>query len=226
MTTSSNLSKRAIQELQTAYHRIRPAMSAARLWERVLTPADRERLGGDMEEAYYSHGTVGMWTTLRGVSGERAVIDVAKKLNLMDDETAQWLLREIGDISDNPEEALAAAVATGALVLTESPRAAYWQGEEISIDWYERDALWTYLWELARNSKANRSIDRFSFGENASANYVVKQKSRLSAMAAFPLGLSDQIKSAGLGAQKLDLPPQQIRLFSLETVESLRERTV
>src|SRR5436189_3980731 len=98
MTTSCNISEHAIKELQTAYLRIKPPMSAVRLWERVLTPADRARLGGNMEQAFADHGTVGMWKKLRGVSGERAVIDVAHKLNLIDDETAEWLKREIGDV--------------------------------------------------------------------------------------------------------------------------------
>lgn len=224
--SSVNISERAIEALRTAFLRVHPPMSAVRLWERVLSPADRQRLGGDMEQAFHKYGTVGMWQQLRGVSGERAVIDVARRLNLMDEATEEWLLREIGDLSDDPEAAIAAAVATGALVLVESPRAAYWEGEPIDIDWYDRSVLWTYLWELARHSKADQPIDSFTFGEHAAGDYVVKQKSRLSALEAFPVSLSDRIEPAGCGSQQLDLPPPQIRLFELETIETLRERTV
>lgn len=224
--SSANISERAIAELQTAYLRIKPPMSAVRLWERVLSPADRVRLGGDRNQAFHDYGTVGMWQLLRGVSGERAVIDVARRLNLLDEATAEWLLREIGDMTDNPEEAIEVAIATGALVLVESPRAAYWEGQRIEIDWYDRSALWTYLWELARHSKANQSIDSLTFGDRAAGDYVVKQKSRLSGSPAFPVCLSDRIRPVGCGSQRLDLAPPQIRLFELETIETLRERTV
>ncbi len=226
MTTSSNISPKALEELQNAYLRVEPPVCARRLWERVLTPAERERLGGDLAQAFSKFGTVGMWKKLRGVSGERALIDVAKRLNFLDENTEQWLLREIGDLSDDPEAAIAEAVATGDLVLVDSPRTAYWEGKPIEIDWVAREKLWSYLWELGWNSKAGKSIDSFTFGEHASADYVVKQKSRLSNFPGFPVSLSDRIVSAGIGSQRLDLPAEHIRLFEMDTIESLRERVV
>lgn len=85
------------EELQTAYLRIKPDAIALRMWRRLCSEGDRELLGGDVEEAYQSHGTVGMWMEARNVSLERATIEVARGLNLMSEETAGWLLRELGE---------------------------------------------------------------------------------------------------------------------------------
>lgn len=225
MTTTPGYSARAIQELQTAYLRISAPMSAQRLWERVLTPCDRARLGGNFPQAWSTRGTIGMWIDLHGVSGERATIDVAKHLNLLDDATAQWLLREIGDNFDDPEATIATAAATSALVLVESPRTVYWRGQQITIDWSNLDKPWDYLWTLALNSKRKQPIDRFSFGEEAYENYVVHQKSRLSKMEGFPLALIDCIQRKGRGSQQLNLPGAQIRLFQMESIDRLQEVT-
>ena len=225
-TTESPFSPRALELLQASYWRTRPPVSAQKLWDEVLTPADRTRLGGDFCEAFRTYdGTVGMWKTLRGVSGERALIDVAKKLNFLTEESRQWLLREVGELSDDPEEMVSLAVRAGGLVIVESPRAAYWQGQLIEIDWQRRDALWNYLLELARHSKGKGSIDRTCFGDKVGMNYVAQQKNRLTGLRNFPLSLADCISSFGRGSQKLDLSPSQIRILQLETIESLREWT-
>ena len=53
------------------------------------------------------------------------LIEVAKKTGFITDETKEFLLRGIGEIRDDPDEAIAKAVADGTLVLVERPRAAY-----------------------------------------------------------------------------------------------------
>lgn len=225
-TTESPFSPRALELLQASYLRTKPLVSAQKLWDEVLTPADRTRLGGDFCEAFRTYGgTVGMWKTLRGVSGERALIDVAKKLNFLTEEARQWLLREVGELSDDPEEMVSLAVREGGLVIVESPRTAYWRGALIDVDWQRRDALWNYLLELSRHSKSGRAIDRTCFGDEAGMNYLAQQKNRLTSLRDFPPSLGDCISSAGRGSQKLDLLPSQIRILQLETVESLREWT-
>jgi len=100
-TSAATLSPRALEELQEHYLRVKAAGSAVRLWERVLTPQDRNRLGGDLPTAFQDGGTVGMWMKLRGVSGNRALVEVAKKLNFLDEGTSEWLLRELGELSED-----------------------------------------------------------------------------------------------------------------------------
>jgi hypothetical protein len=218
------LSPRAREELEANYHRIRAAVSAIRLWERILTEAERQRLGGDLEIAWRQHGTAGMWMKLRGVSLPRAVVDVACELNFIDDRTRRWLLREVGEVPDDPAEALDTAVASGDLVLVEQPREAYWRGQPISVDWEKRSALWDFFWELCRHAKAGQAIDRMTFGNRAHCDIVTKQKARLLAGPGFPSDLGKLIKPIGRGTQKLDLPAARIRLFEAAVSEAIRER--
>jgi hypothetical protein len=90
------ISPAVADELQTQRLRIMPIASAERLWERVLTAEDRQRLGGDLALCYTRlRGTAGIWMELRGVSYERAIIEVARGLGFLRDRNAEWLLREI-----------------------------------------------------------------------------------------------------------------------------------
>jgi hypothetical protein len=162
---------------------------------------------------------------LRGVSLERAVVDVAAELGFLGAPTAQWLLRELGEVSDDPELAIEAARASSALVLVERPRAAYWKGQPIHVAWERHAALWGFFWELCRQAKAGRPLDPLDLGEQAHADSIAKQKSRLLGKAGFPVALGDRIQPTGRRTQKLDLPPHEIRLFEVVCVDRVREWT-
>jgi hypothetical protein len=103
----SNL--RVLREMRTQYHRVKARLSAYQLWERVLSPQDRRRLGGDLEKCYAELGTVGMWMKLRRVSQVRAILELALKLGFLSQETYHWLLHEVGhkpnaqEQSDRPD---------------------------------------------------------------------------------------------------------------------------
>jgi hypothetical protein len=215
-------SPQALSELQINATRIRAAVSALLLWERVLTPEDRRLLGGNVQKAYSRWGTAGMWAQLRGVSSARAIADVAWRLEFVTQQRYSWLLRELGEIHYDPEQAVAAAVATGDLVLLERPRRVWWRRVQVALDWDNRSALWDYFWELCRRSKDGESIDRFSFGD-AHSDVAVKQKSRLKKACGFPTDLANLIRPSGRGTQKLDLPPAHIRIFEPVTNETLKE---
>jgi hypothetical protein len=90
-------------QLQTQYHRVKPFVSAALLWERVLTADERERLGNDLAASYRELGTVGMWKNIRGGSDLRALIEIAFALNLLNETDHDWLVREIGEELDQPK---------------------------------------------------------------------------------------------------------------------------
>ena len=91
------LPRSVVDELRTASMRIRPAVVAARVWERLFTEDDRQRLGGDIQECWPLLGTARMWREARGGSIEQAIIGVAEGVNLMDAATARWLRRELGE---------------------------------------------------------------------------------------------------------------------------------
>jgi hypothetical protein len=217
------LSSEAQEELQTTFHRIRAAVSAAWLWDRVLTEAERRRLGGNLEPAWREHGTAGMWRKLRGVSLPRAVVEVARELNLMDERTRVWLLRELGEAPDDPAEALEAAIASGDLVLVERPREAYWRGQLLGVDWERRPVMWDFFWQVCRQAKVGQAVDHTTFNA-ADLDIVAHQKSRLRGLLGFPRDLGALIRPAGRYTQKLDMPRSQIRLFEVVGGETVRER--
>ena len=215
---------RVLNELRRTALLISAPASAARLWERYLTPDDRERLGGNLEEAYCRYRTAGMWAELRGVTLQRAVIEVANLIGFLRDEDSEWLLRETGEVVE-VEEAMSSAIASGDLVLVEWPREAYWNGESIEIDWNQQGALWEFLWELSCQAKAGQPIDAFTFGGNTHRDVVTKRKSRLTNMSEFPIDLTILIESVSRGTQQLMLPRERIRVFERTGIDTLGEWT-
>ena len=222
--TTDALPLTVVRELQANALRIRAPLSAQRLWDDVLTEQERQRLGGDLETLYRQHSTAGIWMKLRGVSMGRAVVEVAHELGFVTQQSSAWLLRELGELHDDPEETVQAAIASGDLVLRERPRAAYWEGRQIDLDWERRSALWSFLWELCRCTKGGQPIDALDLGASTQPDSIAKQKSRLLAQPGFPTKLGDLIRPVGRGTQKLDLPAHRIHLFELASTETLKER--
>jgi hypothetical protein len=202
---------------------VRLRISAEHLWNRNLNDHDRKRLGGDFEEAYKSLGTIGIWAKLRGISRRRAAVEVARKVGFITEETQESLLRAVGETSDDPELTIKKAIATCALVLTERHREAFWRRKKIAIDWAVRGKPWEFLWELSGHAKQGQPLDLFDFEQRVKPGYIAKLKSRLLGLPGFPQALGAHIKPAGRGAVKLDLPPADIRLFKLDSVDILTE---
>ena len=200
------------EQLRTYTLRVKMRVSAKLLWDKVLSDRERRLLGGDFSSSFEKIGTVGMWKELRGVSEEKAILDIALNLNLMDPPTFRWLSRELGEHED-PEERLEFAIAHSLLVLVERPREAYWKNERIEIDWVGRPAMWDFFWELCRHAKKRQAIDQLTFGSSRNNQYVAKQKSRLLSLTGFPADLGDLIRPVGRGAQTLQIEPQTISLF-------------
>jgi hypothetical protein len=225
MSAVAELSPKVAEEFQTARLRVQGFPAALRLWDRHLSQEDHARLGDDFEAAFRGRGTAGMWRYLRGISNERAVIEIAQRLNFLTEADADWLLRELGEISDDADTCIQEAVASGGLVLVERPRGAYWECNLIEIAWDKQNAFWNLLITLAIHGKAGLPVDYTDFGEKNDQDYVSKLKSRLINRAKFPVSLSDRIVTAGRNTQRLDLAPQQIRIFEIVTTEPLRERT-
>ena len=158
-TTVPTPSEQAMSELQMNTLRVSPVVSASLLWDRHLTKGEQRRLGGDFESAYQKFGTVGMWVELRGVTRARAVVEVAKLLGLLNEQNANWLLTEIGEYLD-ADDAKQAYIDAGHLVLQERPREAFWNGNEIEIDWNSKSVLWDFVWQLARFGKVQAAVER------------------------------------------------------------------
>jgi len=224
----SSVPKWVREEFQTAYLRVKGTAAAEWLWDRVLTPPEREKLGGDLEVAYTQYrGAVGMWMSLRGVSIPQAVVAVATRLGFLTAEIGLSILRTLGEEPDDPSERVEAAVAAGGLVLVEMPREAYWRGEPIEIDWARHTSQWELFWALARLSKGGGVVDAFALQERKEKDpgFVRKRKCRLVNANGFPQSLADLVVGAGRGTYRLDLLPTRIRLFERGTGDVVREWT-
>lgn len=211
-----------MEELDRNRHRLRALVSAQRIWDRTFTPAEREQLGGNFEQAYTDcKGTIGMWMKVRGVSLPRAIIEAAFALPVIDDTTRQWLLREISEGPKSLEDQLQEAIAAGNLVLVERPRQIYWKGNLIEVDWNRNSALWNFMWILCEQARTGAGVDYTLFGEEIDSAYVSKTKNRLRNTDDFPSDLANLIRPVGRGTQKLNVPKDQITLFRSDTTERL-----
>ncbi len=216
------------RDWETAYLRVKGTAPALRLWDRVLTADDRRRLGDDLEAAYAKYrGAVGMWRQLHGVSVPRAVVAVGVRIGSLDADTGRALLCALGEESDDPADAVETAVASGGLVLVESPPQAFWDGTSIEVDWARHPSWWDLLWTLGRASKGRGAVDAFALRERGGGDpkFVTKRKHKLVNARGFPLTLADLVESAGRGTYRLALPPERIRVFERGAGDGVREWT-
>lgn len=206
----------------TTVLRVRGRATAIFLWDHVFGPVEHVALGGDFDTAYKKGGTVGMWQRVRGGSYQRAVLDVAEAVNLIDAPTARWLRAELG--LDEVEAAFQEAVREGGLVLVDFPRQAFWGGNSIPLDWVRSNCEWEFLWLLARHSKRKLPLGPDQFEGVSGVAVVSKKQSRLVALdGGFPSDLDDLIVKAGTGQVRLALEPGQIRVFERVVGDDLRE---
>jgi hypothetical protein len=202
-----------IRELHIQYLRVQCVAAAQQMWDRLLSPEDRERLGGDFERAYIeAGGTVPMWVKLRGVSGERALIEVAYGIGFLTETSRDWLLREVGERFDDSQRTLDEAMLQTKLVVVEKPKQIFWNGELIEIDWDKEPALWSFFWELCQRSKRSETLMREHLAENMSPSAFSTRKGRLVNHKEFPTTMLDVVETASGGGYRLDLQPQDIRI--------------
>ncbi|MFL5531741.1 MAG: hypothetical protein ACJ8BC_07175 [Gemmatimonadales bacterium] len=119
------------------------------------------------------------------------------------------------------EDVVALAVSTRALVLRESPRALYWQGQPVEAPWEANPLLWELLWTLASRARRGQAVDRFALSNSDSERAIVDRRSRLGRL--LPRSLDERIRSAGRRSYRLELPPEQVALFCVEEEERVRE---
>lgn len=98
----ASMSADAQELMETTLSRINTSASLARIWQALFNEADRRSLGVDCHAACTAHGdAAGMWSNLhRGCSRPKAIIELGKRLNFLDDLHYHWLLREIGETHD------------------------------------------------------------------------------------------------------------------------------
>lgn len=140
------------------------------LWNRHLSEEDRDRLLIEADTSSHTEepafvevggvlgGAAGMWKFLRGVSIQRAYLDVALHVNLITPTDYEWLLREFGELPLDTEVAQDEAIMRGELVLIRTPATLYWHAELIEIDWNKNRASWNFFLTTCENAKRSQPI--------------------------------------------------------------------
>jgi len=95
------------REIIQASERIRGPRGFQLCWDRVLTEAEREDAGGDIDACYKTYlGHPGnLLVKLRQCSVEKAIIEVAYRLSFLTPQSYEWLLSEIAEdapLTDTP----------------------------------------------------------------------------------------------------------------------------
>ena len=188
-------------------------MGARFLWERRLRPEERQKLGATLDDAINAHeNAVKMWRKLYPVSEARATIEVARRIEFLTEFDADLLLREVGELPRDPEEAKDLAIERGDLVLVRHSREVFWNGEQVSEHWFKKGEEWEFLLVACEHAMRNESLDRWSFGEGAHADAVSKKKSRLKAVSGFPPEIVRFFKVTGKRTQKFTLDAERIHI--------------
>jgi hypothetical protein len=82
--------------------KIRGPIVATAVWNRHFTDAERQTLGGDAYQAWKHHGGIAaMWSAVRGVSINRAIIEIAYEADWLDTPTRTSLLKALNE--DDPQ---------------------------------------------------------------------------------------------------------------------------
>lgn len=102
-TSFNSLPLRVQRALEQAYRRVLLVESKQLFWERVLSNAERARLGHPDAAFKKFGGVVGVWRELYGGSQPRAIIDAAVRLKHLDPEDRTWLLEAVGESPDQPQ---------------------------------------------------------------------------------------------------------------------------
>ncbi|MHC2071078.1 hypothetical protein ACYFX5_26695 [Bremerella sp. T1] len=218
---NKSLSNAAFDNLREAALRIRTPKSACDLWEQVFSPRERLRLHRFQDVTWNKDDACKMWVELHSCSKVRAVIEIAHVLHHLSSKDYRWLLQETGELIDT-DASYKDAIPRNDLVLNSLDRKIFWKGAPIVLDW-SHDAKWYFMWELARQAKAGLSLDRLDFAPKKHESYLSKVKSDLAKHDEFPDELAVLIEPCEIGTQKLQLPPEQIRLFEHHLGGEIRE---
>ena len=218
-------SKDALEKFQSLNAGVNTIQVFETLWHRHLSDADRVRILLETETSQSPDnleiirvgkslkGAAGTWELLRGVSNNRAYLDVALLVDLITPADYNWLLREYGELPLNAEAAKDEAIMRGDLVLVRSPATLHWSRNQVEIDWSRHRVSWEFFLTACEHAKRSEAIDQWSFSETARANFVSQAKSRLKSTRGFPPKIIEAFKSEGTGSQRLDFPPELIHIF-------------
>lgn len=215
------------QEIARLQNLVRATYDFLRFWNEALTDEERERLGGDIN-AFADSRTPGVLMRLRGWSEERAIVEGASMLFLIDPLKRTHLLRQLEETGSDLEIAVRRALEEFDLVLVESAdeRSAYWRGEQIDIDWFTNEAPWVFFSTVCRKTKRGSHADVCDFGERArSPNFMSSRQHRLISLDGFPEDLGILFSTTD-GRSRIEVPQDRLCVLEVETFEIIQIQRV
>lgn len=89
------LSPKAIEKLEEAFHRTSPFASCREIWDTLLDEDEHIRLGNDVSKAWQTRSTLGIWMHLKGYSNRFAALtNLADEFGVLQPKDAKLLERE------------------------------------------------------------------------------------------------------------------------------------
>jgi hypothetical protein len=210
MKSRLKLSRDASKFFEDNYPRVNLKWTLEQLKLRVFSPKEVARLN---EPEFISLSVIGVWRRLRRCSVPRAVIDIVSSLEGIGTGSRQWLLSEIGEIESSRGDKFDAAVASGALVVTDQPRTVHWKTHEVQVDWDKHQKCWAYMDMLVRATKRQEEVSYVDIGKKAKPAALKHRKILLKRLTGFPESLRQLIEPSAPYCQKLAIPVEMIRIF-------------
>jgi len=182
------------------------------LWEN-LNETDQASLEARLSDDELKRCTaIDLWVRLRGVSPDRAILEVGLKCEFISREKYISLLDVLGVDDEGLDIDLDAAIKTTPLVLCDPPPGAFWNQQGLMVDWEDQNVVWRYFWELALAAGRGAKIDERNFGEETEKKRLTQWKYRLTHDEHFPIDLAALIGVRG-GKHDLELSPENICCF-------------
>ncbi|MFW6039431.1 MAG: hypothetical protein ACOC9P_03035 [bacterium] len=239
--TGGQLPQHLLDQLQYLLDHLHDAGCAWRLWERVLTREERQRLGDDFEAAFQKWpGAELLFAVARDLPRDLALIDAARKLKILDRE--DWTSLNRAMIEAYPQLAeyrtRGTSIAAGmpdaveqafeeartrrilAVLACHGLRIACWRDCQIPIDWGKYPKLWDLFFTLAKRAERGNAVDWHTAGAKGPKNLkdrIYRLRKDIMASSLDEPGkteLDTAIVFADEGMYKLDLPPDEVKVIA------------
>lgn len=181
-------------------------------WER-LTDSERKTLDSRLTDEEWNRSTAtDLCVKLRGVSRERAMLDVGLKCDVLTREKYQFLVQQLGLHNEGRNVDIETAIETHSLVLCDEPSSVTWKMQPVERSWADYPVIWTYFWKLAKAASHGGGVEVRDFEKAGSPKVMSQWKNRLKSEGPFPRELGDLIHVRD-GQHQLELDPHEIACF-------------
>jgi hypothetical protein len=205
-------------DLQRIAYSVDRIGEAKMVWQTQLTTAERSRLGNDVYVAHRALGNIGIWSELRGLTLAQSLMALARMYSHASKSRLSYFLAKLGDFDPQDESQVANAISRYQLVIAKEPFAVYWKGREVQYDWEKHPESRDYFRLLCERSKCGDLLSNFDLPQRAGRRGLTYRKHRLVHGQGFPTDLAARIKVVPREGHRLDVPSEQIFMFSFDFV--------